>query len=142
MVFYVFLCRSVCLFLYGPFCYGALKLDMSTFFTTFFLWTSLQFILKTIPVYRATHLYMYNHITFIHVKHYTFGESLLPINYMFMTFISDLTQTTDVYHKHNFNVLLTLSFRSFILSERCTYAFWVGRPRVSEFLNPWQFLLG
>jgi len=44
MVFYVFLCRSVCWFLYGPFCHGALKRNLSTFFTTFFLWTSLQFI--------------------------------------------------------------------------------------------------
>jgi len=37
MVFYVFLCRSVCWFLYGLFCHGALKLDISTLFTTFFL---------------------------------------------------------------------------------------------------------
>jgi len=39
------LCRSVCLFLYRPFCHGALKLYISTLFTTFFLWTSLKFIL-------------------------------------------------------------------------------------------------
>jgi len=32
-------------FVYGPFCHVALKLDMSTLFTTIFLWTSLQFIL-------------------------------------------------------------------------------------------------
>ena len=25
LVLYVFLCRSLCLFLYGPFCHGALK---------------------------------------------------------------------------------------------------------------------
>ena len=43
MVFYVFLCRAVCWFVYGPFCYGALKLDIFTLFSTFFLWTSLQF---------------------------------------------------------------------------------------------------
>jgi len=30
--------------LYGPFCHGALKLDMSTLFTAPFRWTSLQFI--------------------------------------------------------------------------------------------------
>jgi len=35
-MFYVFLCCSVCWFLYGPFCHGALKLDISTLFTTFF----------------------------------------------------------------------------------------------------------
>ena len=46
MVFYVFLCRSVCWILNGPFCHGALKLDICTLFTTFFIWTSLQFILK------------------------------------------------------------------------------------------------
>ena len=40
----VFYC-SMCLFLYGPFCHGVLKLDLSTLFTTFFLRTSLQFIL-------------------------------------------------------------------------------------------------
>jgi len=28
MVFYVFMCRSVCSFVYGPFCHGALKLDI------------------------------------------------------------------------------------------------------------------
>ena len=44
MMLCVFLCRSVCWFLYGPFCHGALKLDVSTLFTTFFIWTSLQFI--------------------------------------------------------------------------------------------------
>jgi len=37
-----------CVFLYGPFCHGAHKLDLSTLFTTFFLWTSLPFILKLI----------------------------------------------------------------------------------------------
>jgi len=31
------LCRSVCWFLYGPFCHSALKFDISTLFTTFFL---------------------------------------------------------------------------------------------------------
>ena len=35
-----------CVFLYGPFCHGAHKLDLSTLFTTFFLWTSLPFILE------------------------------------------------------------------------------------------------
>ena len=30
LVFYVFLCRSVCWFLYGPFCHGTLKLDISS----------------------------------------------------------------------------------------------------------------
>ena len=30
---------------YIGFCHGALKHDMSTLFTTFFVWTSLQFIL-------------------------------------------------------------------------------------------------
>ena len=45
MVLYVFLCCSVCWFLYGPFCHGALKLDISTLFTTFFLWIYFQFLL-------------------------------------------------------------------------------------------------
>jgi len=31
--------------MYGPFCHGALKHDISTLFATFFVWTSLQFIL-------------------------------------------------------------------------------------------------
>jgi len=35
------LCCSVCLFLYGPFCHGALKLNISILLTTFFIWTSL-----------------------------------------------------------------------------------------------------
>jgi len=38
------LIMDVCWFLYGPFCHGTLKLDISTLFTTFFLWTCLQFI--------------------------------------------------------------------------------------------------
>jgi len=33
-----------CVFLYGPFCHGAHKLDLSTLFTTVFLWASLPFI--------------------------------------------------------------------------------------------------
>jgi len=32
--------------LYGPFCHGALKHDISTLFTTFFVCTSLQFIFQ------------------------------------------------------------------------------------------------
>jgi len=36
-----------CVFLYGPFCHGAHKLDLSTLFTTFFLWTSPPFILES-----------------------------------------------------------------------------------------------
>ena len=38
-----------CVFLYGPFCHGAHKLDLSTLFTTFFLWTSPPFILWLLP---------------------------------------------------------------------------------------------
>jgi len=34
--------------LYGPFCHGAHKLDLSTLFTTFFLWTSPPFIFDLI----------------------------------------------------------------------------------------------
>jgi len=47
-VCYVFLrvlCRSMSLFEYDPFCHCALKLDLSTLFTTFFLSTYLQFII-------------------------------------------------------------------------------------------------
>jgi len=36
--------------LYGPFCHSALTLDISTLFTTFFLWTSLQFILSNLRI--------------------------------------------------------------------------------------------
>jgi len=32
----LFLYRSVCWFLYGPFCHGALNLDISALFTTVF----------------------------------------------------------------------------------------------------------
>jgi len=62
LVFYVFLCCSVCLLLYRPFCHGALKLDIFTLFTTFFLWTSLQFILagvKLTRIYRLALPFMY-----------------------------------------------------------------------------------
>jgi len=45
LVFYVFLCCSVCWFLYGPFCHGALKFDVCSLFATLFLWISLQFII-------------------------------------------------------------------------------------------------
>ena len=38
---------SLVLVLYRPFCHGALKHDISTLFTTFFVWTSLQFIFQT-----------------------------------------------------------------------------------------------
>ena len=37
MMLCVFLCRSVCCFLYGPFCHDAPELDISTLFTTFFI---------------------------------------------------------------------------------------------------------
>jgi len=46
LVFYVFLCCSVCWIWYQSFCHVALKLDISTLFTTFFLWTSLQCLLS------------------------------------------------------------------------------------------------
>jgi len=45
LVFYVFLCCSVNWFLYAPFGHGALKLGISTLFTTFLLSTLLQLIL-------------------------------------------------------------------------------------------------
>ena len=64
MVFYMFLCRYVSWFLYGPFCHGALKLDISTLFTTFFLLTtSLQFIFRLTDtrVYIKMHS-KYNHV--------------------------------------------------------------------------------
>ena len=44
LMFCMSLCCSVCLFLYGPFCHSALKIDLSTLFTAFFLWTSHQYI--------------------------------------------------------------------------------------------------
>ena len=56
LVFYVFLCGSVCFSMYGPFCQVALKLDVSTYFTTFFLRTSLQFIIIITVVNSILHL--------------------------------------------------------------------------------------
>ena len=44
-IVYSVFCDVLCV-LYGPFCHGAYKLDLSTLFTTFFLWTSLPFILS------------------------------------------------------------------------------------------------
>jgi len=38
-------CAILCYLLYGPFCHSALKLDISTLFTPFFVWPPLQFIL-------------------------------------------------------------------------------------------------
>ena len=52
LVFYVFLFCSVFFSVYGPFCHCALNLDMSTLFTTFSLWTSLQFIMS--PAHQST----------------------------------------------------------------------------------------
>jgi len=46
---FVLFCVCFCVFfvfVYGPFCQCALNIDMSTLFTTFFLWTSLQFIFQ------------------------------------------------------------------------------------------------
>jgi len=57
LLFYAFLCCSVCLFVYGPFCHGDLIFDMSTLFTTFFLWTSLQLISDKFGLTAVTILY-------------------------------------------------------------------------------------
>jgi len=47
----VLFCFCFCVFvLYGPFCHGGLKLDISTLLTTIFLWQSLQFIFKFIDI--------------------------------------------------------------------------------------------
>jgi len=51
LVYAVFCC--VPCVLYGPFCHGAHKLDLSTLFTTFFLWTSLPFILLNTRTYKC-----------------------------------------------------------------------------------------
>jgi len=48
-----------CVFLYGTFCHGAHKLDLSTLLTTFFLWTSLPFILIWIFEEKLWILYMW-----------------------------------------------------------------------------------
>jgi len=69
MVFYMYLCRSVCWFSYGPFCHGALKLDIFTSFTTFFLWTSLTLILEE----------LYNYYNIWHITHYQLNFSLLSL---------------------------------------------------------------
>jgi len=49
-----------CVFLYGQFCHGAHKLDLSTLFTTFFLWTSLPFIFWFIEQFIFTQQCKYN----------------------------------------------------------------------------------
>jgi len=41
------------------FCHGALKHDISTLFATFFVWTSLQFILLVIIIIRFIQLFDY-----------------------------------------------------------------------------------
>jgi len=46
------------MFLYGPFCHGAHKLDLSTLFKTFFLWISLPFILQ-----------LNGHFSLVHCQH-------------------------------------------------------------------------
>ena len=48
-----------CVFLYGPFCHGAHKPDLSTLFTTFFLWTSHPFIFTKGSLLNQYILYLY-----------------------------------------------------------------------------------
>ena len=55
ILFFCVLCCSKCLFSYGPFCHGALKLDLSTLFAIFFVWTSLQFILLLLGSWMCQH---------------------------------------------------------------------------------------
>jgi len=50
-VLHVFVLFCVCLY-EQAICHGALKLDISTLFTTFFLWTSLQFICTSYSILR------------------------------------------------------------------------------------------
>jgi len=59
MVFYVFLCGYVCWFLYGAFCHGALKLDISTLFTTFFPLQLFNFILHCEGKQQLASLFLY-----------------------------------------------------------------------------------
>jgi len=51
-VFYVFLCCSVCWFLYGPFCHGALKLKIFWLFTTFFVNISSIYIVMYLLIWK------------------------------------------------------------------------------------------
>jgi len=54
LVFYVFLCCSVCWFLYRPFCHCALKLDISTFvYNVRFLNISLIYITESICKFKS-----------------------------------------------------------------------------------------
>jgi len=48
------------LFVYGPFCHGDLKLDISTLLTTLIFLTSLQFILNTCVIFINYNIFSYN----------------------------------------------------------------------------------
>ena len=52
----VFVSFCVLVFVRG-FCHVALKIDISTLFTTFFVWKALQFILVLFEIYYRIHLY-------------------------------------------------------------------------------------
>ena len=59
-----------CVFLYGPFCHGAHKLDLSTLFTTFFLWTSPPFIFRQEYVWKLHS----DHLTYVCNKFKNLGN--------------------------------------------------------------------
>jgi len=69
MMLYVLFCVVLCVSFYGPFCHGAPTLDISTFFTTFFIWTSLQIILYLFLIYfkQAIDIFYTNVIMLINV---------------------------------------------------------------------------
>jgi len=77
---------------YGPFCYGALKPDISTLFTTFFLRTSLQFILY---MYFKGSIYLFWLVNHKHLLFCVSGQRLWPVLFdqMHVTLYPHLTTT-------------------------------------------------
>ena len=120
-----------CVFLYGPFCHGAHKLDLSTLFTTFFLWTSLPFILLSDSYFINMHVNIKFSIfskTFL-VAHFFSMQMLFKMVFICMLCCEKHGEKTPFVVKIKINYNNYYVFRWGELFMR-PYGFFLGSPRL------------
>ena len=117
---YLFLSCSVCLFLYGPFCHGAVTCLCCLQHSSFKLWTSLQFILYCYTKPSAWIFFFFKYIFF--VSKYRKQKRLHYViffkrNVFYSMLCKDVTMVSTVTQF----LLMLMSWKiSGVLLQRCT----------------------
>ena len=119
-------CVRACVCVCVLFCHAALKLDMSTLFTTFFLWSSLQFILSSVKVFRT--FKPTNDETPI-----TYTSFPILVYLFYRLFSAHYSLKAAFVYCPNFNIFTMDLYTSQYSTLRSTNISYVGKPNFSPF---------